>query len=327
MTTTNCRILVTGGSGFIGTHFVSRYSSEDDEILNLDIKKPLVEDQKKYWRDVDITDCSALKKEFDNFEPTHVINFAAKATLDGKTLDDFSENVVGTKNVIKCLRGTKSVKRFVHVSTQYVVTPGVFPDDDEMMLPYTLYGESKALAEQCLRESELECEWVIARPTNIWGPRHPTFPYTLWRYIQKGWYIHPGYQPVNRYYGYVRNAVEQLGCLLLGLQERDCNRKVFYVSDPPIDSYRWMNAFSIALRGRPVRRVPRHVWGGLALAGDLLNGLGFRFPIHRQRYFRLTTEERVPLERTLQLCGMPKISLEEGVRETVAWLRRRESDG
>lgn len=327
MTSTKCRILVTGGSGFIGTHFISRHSSEYCKILNIDINSPTDEDQKKYWRYVDITDYQALNKEFRKFQPTHVINFAAKATLDGKTLADFSDNFVGMKNVIKCLKETKSVKRFIHVSTQYVVTPGVFPDDDEMMLPYTLYGESKALAEQCLRESRLECEWLIARPTNIWGPRHPTFPHTLWRYIQKGWYIHPGYQPVKRYYGYVRNAVEQLGCLLLRLQECDCNRKVFYVSDPPIDSYRWMNAFSIALRGRPVRRVPRKVWGGLAFAGDLLNGLGIRFPIHRQRYFRLTTEECVPLERTLQLCGMPKISLEEGVRETVVWMRNRGSDG
>src|SRR5690606_40216757 len=50
----------------------------------------------------------------------------------------------------------------------------------------------------------------IIRPTNIWGPRHPFFPHELWRYLERGYYVHPGLRPTPKYYGYVTNAVAQI---------------------------------------------------------------------------------------------------------------------
>ena len=38
------------------------------------------------------------------------------------------------------------------------------------ILPPNLYGESKVIGEKLVQESEINCDWVIVRPTSIWGP-------------------------------------------------------------------------------------------------------------------------------------------------------------
>ena len=51
------RVLVTGGSGFIGTNLIEQLSTADNvEILNVDIAKPRNEKHNVFWRNVDIVD-------------------------------------------------------------------------------------------------------------------------------------------------------------------------------------------------------------------------------------------------------------------------------
>lgn len=146
--------------------------------------------------------------------------------------------MLGTENIIKCVNSTPSVVRFIHISTQYVVTPGSLPPTDDYLEPYTAYGQSKAEGERLVRRDCHKC-WVILRPTNIWGPWHPFFPNELWKYLAKRYYIHPGYNPTQKYYGYIDNAIEQIKAITF-YDESICS-KVFYITDPPIDNAEWMN--------------------------------------------------------------------------------------
>jgi nucleoside-diphosphate-sugar epimerase len=315
------KVMVTGCSGFIGTHLVARLMQHEYELINIDIVPPKHDRQKKYWTLCDIKNLNTLEKIFHQFKPTHVIHLAAKANLNGKTIDDFPDNVIGTKNIITCVNRSESVNRFIHTSTQYVVMPGVAPENDEFLLPYTAYGESKAEGEKLVRQNCSKC-WAILRPTNIWGPMHVFFPGELWRYIRKRYYIHPGNQPIIKYYGYIDNAIDQIITISLFANSDKIGNKVFYITDPPIDNAKWMNGFSMMLSGRPIRRVPISVWRILALIGDALNRIGIKFPISYQRLFRLTVNEVVPFERTISLCGQSSISLDEGIYRSVEWYKR-----
>ena len=158
-------------------------------MLNIDINKPKLEDHLKFWNRVDILDKNKLWETIKAFNPSYILHLAAKANLHGKTIEDFPENVQGTKNMITLSEKNKTVKRFVHISTQFVCKPGIYPKSDNDYSPYTAYGLSKAESEKLFFQSNLSFEWVILRPTNIWGPWHPGYPYEMWPYLKKRYYL------------------------------------------------------------------------------------------------------------------------------------------
>ncbi len=323
------KVLVTGGSGFIGTHFIELLSKSENNLLNVDIAAPKLRSHDQHWIQCDIKDYEELSRIFDEFKPTHVIHLAAKASLDGDTIDDFPDNITGTKNVVQCVNQTRETVRLVHTSTQYAVMPGVFPESDELLQPYTAYGESKAESERIVRK-DCSKSWVIIRPTNIWGPWHTAFPHEMWPYLQKRYYFHPGFAPIRKHYGYVENSVDQIVKFGLACKDEDVCGKVFYITDPPIDSQEWLNGFSLMLSGKPIRRIPKTVWRLLAWLGDVVLAMGIKSPISSERLFRLTVNESIPYQKTINLIGEPAISLHEGITRSVAWFKSisdRQSQG
>ena len=112
---------------------------------------------------------------------------------------------------------------------------------------------------------------------------------------------------------------------MVGLMEAEVakiNGKVFYLGDAPRDLRDWVNGFSLALRGQPVKSVPRPVLRLVALAGDFIGKVrGREFLLHSSRYRSMVTSDVVPMSATFDLLGQGRISLDEGVAETIQWLR------
>jgi GlcNAc-P-P-Und epimerase len=319
------RVLLTGGSGFIGTAIVDALLTRGAVVLNIDTKKPHKATHLSLWSECDILDTSHLNRAFQSFAPTHVVHLAARTDVLGTTLEDYETNTKGTSNVLLAIKGTDSVARALITSTQFVHQYHGNPSHDEDYAPHTVYGESKVITEQLTRAANLACVWTIVRPTNVWGPWHPRYPIEFWRVLGRGMYFHPGRAKVLRSYGYVGNVVAQMVCILIS-EPSLVNRRVFYVGDRAINLYDWVNGFALAQTGKPVKVVPAWLVGALAVAGDVLSKIGIKFPITSSRYKSMTSSNDVSMEAIHALCGEPPFSLQAGIDESVNWLRDRYPD-
>jgi nucleoside-diphosphate-sugar epimerase len=317
------RILITGGSGFIGTNFIDEISREANTILNYSLHPPLKAEHKQYWRAGDILDPAITTAAFQEFQPDRVLHLAARAECDEKTTveEGYRANTEGTRNVLEAIRGTPSVQRAIITSSQFVCAPGRLPKNDTDYFPETVYGQSKVITENLTHEANLSVCWTIIRPTNIWGPWHMRYRCEFWRVLERGLYVHPGHQPVIRCYGYVKNVVYQIQEIFDA--DVDLVRgQTFYLGDRPMNLYDWVNGFSRALTGRNVRVVPRSLLRFLALLGDIPTRLtGRAFLINSSRFHSMTTDYQTPMERTFDLFGENPYTLEAGIKETVEWLR------
>jgi nucleoside-diphosphate-sugar epimerase len=97
------KVLVTGGSGFIGTHLIKALESAGHQTCNVDIasqEKP-----------IDITQPSELSKVFGRFRPNVVVHLAALASIplcETHPVRAYKTNVLGTLHVTKLAKKQKA---------------------------------------------------------------------------------------------------------------------------------------------------------------------------------------------------------------------------
>ncbi|MDP2296019.1 MAG: NAD(P)-dependent oxidoreductase [Pseudolabrys sp.] len=313
-------VVVTGGSGFIGNHLIDALERKGAAVVNLDKREPTVSDKRRGWQRCDLMDRESLVRKITEIRPRIVYNLAAHASLQG-TVDDMKVNFDGVENLIVACRQLASQPFIVHASTQLVAGPAIGEFEPLDYKPFSAYGESKVKSEQVLRSSD--ARWTIVRPSNIWGPYHPSFARSIWKYIARRVYMHPTGADVIRSYGYVENVVHQL-VRIAELDDTEVRGKTFYVGDAPISSAIWLDTFSYALTNRPVRRVPLWLLKAAAFGGELSARIGGPSPINLGRLKRMTSDFPVPMEGALKVLGPGPISLEDGVKETVKWLKGTE---
>ncbi|MDO5527217.1 MAG: NAD(P)-dependent oxidoreductase [Prevotella sp.] len=315
-------ILITGASGFIGTNLIELFEEKGYSFINYDKADVTNPNQHKYWHKGNIMDKKVLSEAFDKYKPSIVIHLAARTDTLSDKLEDYIENTEGTKNVVDEIKKHDYVKHALFASTQYVYKDKVVPfgQTDDSYAPHTVYGISKKMDEEYIRQSGMKCKWTIFRPCNVWGPWHMRYPNELWKFIAKGIYVHPSNKPVIRTYAYVKNLVKQLDAIMNAPDDLS-DRKTYYLGDMPIDSYIWLNTLSQETRGKKIRRIPKFFFWGGALIGDFLRLFGIKFPLYSMRYRNMIEDFYAPSNVTIALFGAYEKDYKKNVKETIDWLR------
>jgi nucleoside-diphosphate-sugar epimerase len=324
------KVLITGGSGFIGTNLIETFKSQGVELLSVDIHKPRVQSHEKTYREIDIRIPEQIDQVIQEFQPTHIVHLAARADLnEKKDISGYSANTEGVRHLIRAISNASSVKRCLFTSTKLIVPNASGPQNDLDFRPDTLYGQSKSRGEQIVRESdELKCEWCILRPTSIWGPWSdaPYNPYgRFFKMVAKGRYFHPGNIDPPRYFGYVGNVVFQIIKLLSAPADK-IQGKVFYLAD--YETYHikeWADLISRKSNGHGVKNVPMSLIWFAAKMGDLLKVIGLKNPpITSFRLKNMQTDTtHIPLDAIKHLTGPLPFTIDNGVEETIAWMRKQ----
>jgi len=314
------RVLITGGSGFIGIHLVELLRQRNYSVLNLDITKPIDNNNLDLWIQVSILDRELLKLKILDFEPHFIVHLSAVTTQNATSLDDFSVNIQGTENLLGIANSLTSLNKFIFTSSQYVNSPGLpYSENSDFLVPYGLYGKSKIIGEEMTRNSLKASNWTIIRPTTIWGPWHPILKDGLWKQILRGRYFHPRNDKAVKAYGYVRNTAWQIA-KILELDSRCTDGAILYLGDQNIPQETWVNAFVARLTNGKMRHIPKIFLFMLSEIGELMHKVGINFPLYRSRYRNLITSNPSPLDRTLKLLGPSPISFDDAVSETCSWL-------
>lgn len=316
------RLLITGGSGFIGTNVVQHCIDSNIPFINVDISKPLNPGHDAYWKRGDILDYKGLFGIFKSFKPTAVLHLAARTDTDiydlTADISQYRQNTDGTINVLKCIKATADIDRVIITSSMFVCKHDFKPRHDEDFDPFTLYGLSKVLTEKYTREANLPCVWTIIRPQTIWGPWSMRYRHTMFKVMKKGLYFHPDKRDVYRSYGYIGNVVWQI-ISMLNAPAKMVNKKTFYVGDLPINLLEWVNCVSLTLIGRNVRKLPTPIVKGIAVSGDILKKMGIPFPITSTRFNSMVQNYITSIDKTIDEFGTPPHTMEMGIQEFVNW--------
>lgn len=178
-------LLVTGGCGFIGSHFINQYINKCDLIVNLDIleycsnEKNVIPKDNYLFIKGDINDRDLVSNILEKYSIKVVVNFAAHTHVDNSFLNslDFTKvNVLGTHNLIDCCRHYGKLDKFIHMSTDEVYGevdidhPGC--SEHTILNPTNPYAATKAAAEFIVRSYNYSFKLpiVIVRCNNVYGP-------------------------------------------------------------------------------------------------------------------------------------------------------------
>ncbi|MCC9167212.1 NAD-dependent epimerase/dehydratase family protein [Pontibacter harenae] len=312
------RLLVTGGSGFIGTNLVEQLVKKGYEVLNIDTARPLNEVHFQYWSQIDILDFDSLQSKIQEFNPEIIVHLAAVTDLNGKNLEYYKANTEGTKNIIEISNKLPLLKKVIFTSSMYVCKPGYIPQNYNDYKPHTLYGESKVEGEKIVKAvKDTHYSWTIVRPTSIWGPWF-NIPYIdFFNIVYQGKYFDFG-NTCTKTYGFVDNTVYQIEKIIAA---DHLHGKTFYLGDyTPIQISEWANEISLEMGKGPIKRIPFFLIQGAAWIGDVLSKMNLKFPISSFRLTNMTTNNVLPLNDLFEVTGTLPVNRHEGVRNTIEWL-------
>ncbi len=172
------RILVTGGAGYIGSHFARMVSKSNDEVIVADNlsrgHQESIPDGVQF-KNVDIRDAEKISEVIRKYSPEAVVHFAAFAYVEESVEHPelyYQNNVVGSYNLIRAASENK-VKYFVFSSTCSVYgNPGKVPISEEAQTnPINPYANTKLIIEMMLKDfqSAYGMKYVSLRYFNAAG--------------------------------------------------------------------------------------------------------------------------------------------------------------
>lgn len=314
------KILVTGGSGFIGTNLIDSFR-DIASVINLDNMPPRKSDHLEYWREVDLLDRAALSLALKDERPDYVIHMGARTDLDSDNIDEYAVNVEGTKNLLSIIENFDfSVKKVIIFSSKFVNRNNISTVDPYCCRPHTTYGLSKLQMEKLICEGNFSFEWIIVRPTSIWGP-YFSVPYkNFFSHIQRGTYFHIGGSPVKKTYGYVGNTCFQVHQLLFRSTTEMKNRILYLGDEPEYVLQEWANEIAVEF-DRTLISIPLPIVKFIAYLGDFFNILGVSFPLTTFRFLNMTENGINDVGATIEFTGEGPFSRLDGTRLTVEWMK------
>ncbi|MCK5833585.1 NAD-dependent epimerase/dehydratase family protein [bacterium] len=318
------RILVTGGTGFVGSHIVDRLCEEGHRVV-----VAIRESSNLRWLNKDAERIIAPMERLDALKTVlpkmDAVVHCAGAVRAKRKSDFFKTNLLATVKLAElCSQYASGLKRFVFISSQAAGKPGrdcEVINETTMECPVSSYGCSKLEAERALRSFSSLFPVTIIRPPMVYGPRDKDV-YTFFKMISKGIILFPG-DPERQFSAiYVKDLAEAVSVSL----DFKNDFSVYFIEDG--QTYTWRKFTSAIARELGKRtlsiRLPKF---SLITVSGLARGLSL---INRKPPL-LSLEKAYELSKNWVCDGSlfryqanwePHYNVKHGIAETIEWYKK-----
>ena len=234
------KTLVTGATGFIGTHLVRTLVADGRDVRCLtrtpDNKKKIEELGAEAFIG-DLLDTHSLTAALKGVDTIYHL----AGEVYSRNVNDYSAvNVAGTQNLLECCRNN-DIERFIHCSS--IAAAGPNPDKKTLLTeqlpchPITPYGQSKLDAESIVLHyyQTFKLPVVIIRPPTVYGPGQSDAITEFFRQVKKGKFYLIDDGQYLRSLCYISNLIDGF---LLAEKKREAVGEIFYISDKEIYTFK-----------------------------------------------------------------------------------------
>lgn len=314
------KALVTGATGFIGSHLVGALVREGFDVACL------VRSTSKlnYIEDLHVTlvkgDCTEKESLPEAVKGVDYVFHLAGLTKACSEDDYFKTNVKGTENIVNAvLEFNPGIKRFVCLSSLAAAGPcfdGSPLKEDCKTMPVSVYGRTKLEGEKIAYGCRGKLPVTIIRPPVVYGPRDRDL-LVFFKMVKSG--IIPYWGKCWYSFLYVEDLINGI---ILSALSKDAEGEIFFMSDGNIySSDEIIDAISDAVQRRPLKlRVPGFIMPVLAVISEKAKGVNIinRDKIREMKYSQWTCDTSKAIS---MLKFEPRVKIKEGAKWTADWYR------
>ena len=324
------KALVTGGTGFLGSHLAEFLLKKEYEVSVL-ARPSSKKDNLDFFTGYKIVEGSlddpvSLRQAVEGQD----FVFHAAGLIRAKSREDFLEvNHLGTKKLLEAVAAVNpKLSRFVYISSMAAAGPpldGRPKKESDLCNPITPYGESKWEGEIETMKYKDQFPVTIIRPPAIYGPRDRGM-FTYFKLASKGFYplIGKGDSFVN-----IISVFDLVEGIIAAAEEPKAAGEVFFLAEKKI--YSWREAgqiitFACGKAGRPLR-IPTWILSAAAETNQFVSNL-FGRPALISRW------KALDLSQKLWTCDVSKAEktfgyqtrypLPDGAQVTYDWYKKME---
>lgn len=319
------KAFITGGTGFIGSHLVDDLIAKGGNEVCCLVRKELK------WlqgRDIDVIngDLFDLKALKQGLEGRDVVFHSAGIVKAPNEQAFIRGNIESTENILR-LAIKMQVPKVVILSSMAAVGPsnGSPIDESAPMRPVTSYGRSKKAMEEMIASVSAEADQTsvtIIRPPAVYGPREQDI-LTIFKMAARGIF------PMVGDGSSTRLSVVHVKDLVRGITLSATDRKpglntYFIAGEPPVtwDEFRLATSRALGRKVRALKINPNWV-GKIAAGVERGASLFGSYPaLNREKAREMVLEWMCSTQKARNELGyQPKISLNEGIFDTVQWYK------
>ncbi len=325
------KILVTGASGFIGSFIVEEALNRGFDTwaaVRATSSHKYLQDERIHFIELDFSSEATLIAQLKGHEFDYIVH-AAGATKCLHTEDFFKVNYDGTVNLVNAvLKLQMPLKRFIYLSSLSVFgaikekLPYQEITEHDTPRPNTAYGKSKLKTEEFLDSIGNKFNYIVLRPTGVYGPRETDY-FLMAKSIQQHVDFSVGFKQQDITFVYVLDVVQ---AVFLALDHGMSGRKYFLSDGNVYQSSTFSNYLHQEL-GRPwwIRiKAPVFILKLVTLIGEYTGRMtGKMSALNNDKYNILKQRNwRCDIEPACDELGYhPHYDLRRGIKEAVAWYK------
>ena len=326
---TKQRVLVTGGTGFTGSHLVRRLISRGHEVLVLDNKKGLVHDELiNLGAEItlgSITDHDLVHRLTKGCDIVHHLA-AAFREINVTQSHYWQVNVNGTRDLLEAA-AKHGVERFIYCSTCGVHGDVKNPPAGEKspIAPADYYQLTKYEGEKIVEQyAQQGLKVSILRPAAIYGPGDPERWLMLFKRVASGRFLMFGNGKATYHPLYIDNLIDAFE---LAAENDQAIGQTYLIADEKyyqLDDLVRELGFALGVNPRIIHLPFTPLWVAALITELVYKPLRGNPPLFRRRvdWFRQNRAFDISKARA-ELGFQPKIDLQTGVKRTVDWYQEK----